>query len=341
MPASKPLLIDQQGQPSYGIFSGDVECINYKDFDLRSLTGRKLGKLSKHFKFNQFQFISIASPELMIGVAIVDLKIASTAFAYVFKPETGEFEDFEFTQLLSRHTRAEPSPNHGCFSFQKGANRIEIKSSKTPGVRRLSLHIKDALEIDATLDENTRYDPMRICTRCGYQGWVYTQKANALICDGRVKWRQQNIDLKAINALASVDWSAGYMRKYTSWNWASLSSKLPDGRTLGFNLACGVNETGFTENAIWLDGAMIKVDMVNFKFDRFEDRHAWAIHSYDGKINLHFEPQHSKRDHRNLVILQSHFVQHIGRFYGEITLPDETLSLQGQWGLAEDHYAKW
>ncbi|MEZ4550591.1 MAG: DUF2804 family protein [Desulfobacterales bacterium] len=42
----------------------------------------------------------------------------------------------------------------------------------------------------------------------------------------------------------------------------------PFGRTqLWPDLACGVNETSYTENAFWIDGRMTKVDTVAFDFN--------------------------------------------------------------------------
>ena len=40
-------------------------------------------------------------------------------------------------------------------------------------------------------------------------------------------------------------------------------------------------------------------------------------------------------------IVATNFTQKIGRYFGQITLPNEVITLNGQWGLAEDHYSKW
>ena len=131
------------------------------------------------------------------------------------------------------------------------------------------------------------------------------------------------------------------MRRETFWNWGSLSCQLRDGRRLGFNLAAGVNETGFTENALWLDGRLIKVDMVDFRFDRYQPNHSWAMRSADGIIDLHFTPHGRRQDKTNALVIASNFSQYFGQYHGEIRLPGEVIHLEGEWGLAEDHFAKW
>lgn len=338
---AKDLLINKAGQPSFGVFKGSVGEINHLDYDLRNTMDRPLSKLSKRLKYNQFQFIGLTSPDLIVGIAIVDLKFASNCFVYAYQPSTQKFEEFSFIQPFARNTAMSPKPNDGSASFVKGANKVTIIATKTPRLRSVNVELVSGFKVDAIIDESANYNPLAVCARAGYTGWVFTQKATALVCNGSVHWDEEVFDLDKINALASVDWSAGYMRRETSWNWGSLSCKLNDGRRLGFNLAAGVNETGFTENALWIDGTMHKIDMVDFRFDRYHPDHAWALRSNDGIINLYFEPAGQRKEKMNMIIAASNFTQHFGRFYGDININGELIHLDGVWGFTEDHYAKW
>lgn len=338
---AKEFLINPQGQPSFGVFPGSVGEINHMDYDLRNPMDKRLGALAKKFKYNQFQFIGFTSPELIVGMAIVDLKIGSNCFVYAYQPATQKFEEFSFIQPLAMNTESSSKPNDGITRFSKGKNSVVIAATQTPRLRSVTVDLASGFKLDAVIDEAANYDPLAVCARAGYAGWVFTQKATALICNGTVTWGDESIDLEKINALASVDWSAGYMRHETFWNWGSLSCKLPDGRRLGFNLAAGVNETGFTENGLWLDGKLHKVDMVDFQFDRYHSEHAWILRSNDGIINLHFEPAGQRKEKTNFVVAASNFTQHFGRFFGDITLNGEVIHLDGAWGFTEDHYAKW
>lgn len=334
-------LIQPDGQPVYGLFSDGVEHINYTDYDLRSPMDRKRSRLARRLGFNQFQFVSLLSEELIAGIAIVDLKLVSNAFVYLYQPSSGHFEEFSFLQPFGRRTRIDTRPNSGQSEFRKGRSHLLISASRTPGVRRLQVDVPGKVSIDATLDESTAYHPLAVCTRAGYNGWVFTQKSTAQVCSGHVQWGDRTFDLQNIGALAGVDWTAGFMRRETFWNWGSLSCYLPDGRRLGFNLAAGVNETGHTENALWLDGRLIKIDMVDFQFDRYQPDHSWAMRSADGIINLHFSPVGKRCDKTNALLIASNFTQYFGRYHGEIRLPGEVIYLEGEWGLAEDHFARW
>jgi hypothetical protein len=337
----KEKLIDEDGQPSFGLFPDGINNINHMDYDLRNAMDSKLGYLSKQFKFNQFQFVGISSPELIVGIAIVDLKFASNCFVYAYEPNTNSFEEFSFIQPFAINTHIGLQPNNSDASFQKGVNNVSISATAIPRLRKVSVSLKSGFKVDAVIDESIDFNPLAVCTRAGYTGWVYTQKSTALVCKGNVEWGGRKYDIKSIGALASVDWSAGYMRRETSWNWASLSCTLPDDRRLGFNLAAGVNETSYTENGLWLDGKLYKIDMVDFKFNRFNSKQAWILRSNDDVINLRFEPAGHRKEKINLIFAASNFTQHFGRFYGEINVSGELINLEGAWGFAEDHYAKW
>jgi len=335
-----PRLINSAGQPEFGLFADGVREINYLDYDLRSPMDRKLGGLAKRFKFNQFQFVALVSPELIVGIAIVDLKLLSNVFVYLYSTQGGEFDEFSFTQPLSHNTAMSLCPNAGEAVFRKGMNTVSITADETKAQRELRVSLVGGVEIVAQIDESS-CTPLAVCTRAGYQGWVFTQKTAALPCQGQLQWRGKNFDLAAMNSLASVDWSAGYMRGETFWNWASLSCTLADGRRLGLNLAAGVNETGFTENALWLDGRLLKVDMADFQFSRYEQMAEWRIRSADGQVDLRFKPVGQRKEKRNALLLASNFTQHFGMFEGRISLPSETIELSNAWGFAEDHYARW
>ncbi len=132
------------------------------------------------------------------------------------------------------------------------------------------------------------------------------------------------------------------MRRETSWNWACLSGFLDDGRRVGLNLAAGVNETGVTENAFWLDGEMIKLDMANFEFERYQPEKPWRVTSSDGRLDLTFHPEGKRAEKINALFMASNFKQMFGLFNG-IFIDNKGLKihLKNIPGFMEDHYAKW
>lgn len=311
------------------------------DFDLRTPMDKPRSAIAKRFACNQFQFVCFSSPSLIVGVAIVDLKLVSNAFVYLYEPSSARYQEFSFLQPLAMGTDIHNSPTHGSAHFHKGRARFAIAAQPEQHRRHLDVMIGDSLHISAQIDESPPYQPKAVCTRAGYNGWVFTHKANALPCTGEVRWQGRLYSLQDMGALASLDWTAGFMRRETFWNWGSLSCHLADGRRLGFNLAAGVNETGFTENALWLDGQRHHVDMVDFQFERYQPNSPWRLRSADGTIDVHFTPKGRRCEKTNAWLIASNFNQYFGQYQGRVTVAGEPIVLNGEWGLVEDHYARW
>ena len=333
-------LILGNGLPQYGLFDHPVDDINVEDFDYRTTMDKPANRLAKHFHFNQFQFIGVLTDELIVGCAIADLKYLSNAFVYLYDRQTGQFEDVSLLQPLGWNTRLSTRPNLGKSYFHRGRDRFDIEAHGAQ--RLLKVALRRGIKLDLQLAEPDPLQPLRICTRTGYNGWAYTQKATALPVAGAIDWQGRHYPIDAQSSSANYDWSCGYMRRETAWNWGSLSGFLADGRRVGLNLAAGVNETGFTENGFWVDGKLHKVGSVAFDFARRDRLQPWQMRSDDDRVALRFEPEGQRSERINAFVMASNFTQLFGRYHGTLrTEQGETLILDGQPGFAEDHYAKW
>lgn len=335
-------LIQANGQPHYGIFSAAPELINYRDFDFRSPMGRRLGALAKWRRFHQFQYFGLISEQLIGGCALANLSVAGIGFVYLFHPPSGRMIERQFKLPLSLGTRFSQQPNDGVCELRSGRNLLRLENRADSHEKRLLVELDDGTHIDACFSEDEpAFQPMCINTPTAVNGWVYAQKVAGLRCTGQVNCSLGDFDLTAIEAFAHHDWSAGYMRPETHWNWACLSGQVV-GQRVGLNLSCGVNETSFTENCYWLDGELIKVDTVRFAFDREQPLQPWRIDSHDGQVALRFEARGLHQERTNLGLLASNFKQIFGQFSGILRPSGRAeVRIDGLWGFVEDQYVKW
>jgi hypothetical protein len=66
------------------------------------------------------------------------------------------------------------------------------------------------------------------------------------------------------------------------------------------------------------------------------------LRSFDGRLQLDFEPQGSHAERINAWIVASNFNQLLGRYQGRlVTAAGEEIRVAGMLGYAESHYAKW
>lgn len=334
-----PQLVDN-GTPQFGQFS-TVSDINFLDAIVTTPGGKPLSHAAKRRKANQFCFISLHHERYIIGVAVVNLSIVSNGFVYLYDKQTNQLVDTNLLNPLAQGTAFPTTPNQGQIVFTKRNQRITINF--TESLIQLQIDSK-LLQLNADIIPSTA--PLCLCTRTDYNGWAYTQKQTTLSCSGTIKTDTQTIDLTPENCLAGIDWTVGYMSRETFWNWSSISAQLPHQPNIGLNLACGVNETSFTENACWLDNTLYNLPPTIFDYDHQHILRPWRIYSNsqlptDRHVDLTFTPRGKRDDHTSLHYLASHFSQLIGTYTGTITLPNQTITLDNIWGLAEDHYAKW
>jgi len=329
----KNTIVDSKGNVSYGIFHTPVENVNYQDFPFQLLCGFQLPKMVRPFFVNQFVFMGISSNDLFIGLAVIDLKYIAKAFLYAYDRSTGQMvEDQQLA--LPNVVKIDSRPDKCRSAFQ--TQHFIAKSDQGHFTAKTS-----HMNLDVSLDFS-QTNPFRLCSRAGYNGWVYTQKSTPVTVSGNIVINEKNFSIQSPHSMAMVDWTTGYMQRETFWNWASIATTLNDNRYLGLNLSCGVNETSFTENFFVVGNQMTKVDMVHFNYNKKELYQPWTIRSYDEKIHLTFSADCHRSEDMNALLVASKFTQLMGRFSGHLqTDTGEMISINNCPGWAEDHFARW
>ncbi|NOY69698.1 MAG: DUF2804 domain-containing protein [Deltaproteobacteria bacterium] len=328
-------IISGNGRIRFGRFDTPVAPIDIRPYSLKTAMGKNRSNFIKKLSFKQFVFIGIIGPDIIFGSAVVNLKYITSGFVYAYDRSTRALYDIEKTGLpLPGKCRISIDPENPSARISTRGLQIEINKD------RLQAESGD-VSIDVRLDRS-KTTPLRLCSRAGYTGWVYTQKTTPIPVTGVIKIPGKEIKLAFDKHMALMDWTAGFMRRETFWNWAASAAVLNDGRRFGLNLSAGVNETGFTENAFWVDEKMTKIDTIEFRFDPDDLLAPWHIRSSDAHADLTFQPDCQRNQQINAGIIASRFTQMIGRFSGTLkTDAGETITIKDIPGWAEDHFARW
>ncbi|HEX4878652.1 MAG TPA: DUF2804 domain-containing protein, partial [Limnobacter sp.] len=173
-------------------------------------------------------------------------------------------------------------------------------------------------------------------------GFAYAQKTSGCPVEGAIELNGQSHTINPEHDGCYHDWTAGYLRRETFWNWACATGVNAAAQRVSVNVARGVNETSAHENVVWLNGQSFDLPLVLFDYDRDDVSKPWRVYSPCSAVDMRFTPEGSVHDHRNLWILASRFNQCFGRFSGQVRLPDgQQVQVDGLRGWCEDHYAKW
>ncbi|MEL4423333.1 DUF2804 domain-containing protein [Shewanella algae] len=334
--AAPDSLIDVHGRPLFGHFDGPPKSLGLADFQLFNEMDRRVSRLKQRCSYKQFEFIGLNSPRWMLGVALADIAYLGSGFCYLF--------DLQSRRMYQQNLLRPPAGFNLSRSPWQGESRMGgIHFRREQGQWQLSLDLKlqgMPFEGELTLVPEPLSLPMALCSPTGYSGWTYTQKHNALKVSGQLSFNHEPQPL--LHARAGYDFSAGFMRRETSWRWASINADI-EGKGLGLNLAAGVNETGSCENVLWVDGARHLLSPVHFEFDRrAASGGQWRVWSERGDLELAFSPLGCRSERLNLGLLKSNFRQYTGLFSGWVRDSlGKRHELVQQSGLTEDHFAKW
>ncbi len=350
----------KDGQPQFGIFA-QVNTINYLDYHSHLLSQKPVATWRKRIKANQFAFIQLIHPPYRVCIAVATIKLASSAFVYSYNDDSGHLEVVEAIRPLSYGSKFTGDHQHGTIRFSHPM--LTLKLTFTPLSVGLTLN-SDIVRIEATLSRGKA--PLAVCTPSGRRGWTFTQKEPLQVigtlhlkqtannANGFNQQTQQRIMFNP-NTLANLDWTLGFMRHITNWFWACINTTLADNRHFMLNLSMGVNETGVSENACWLEGQIFYLPPVFFCRDESRkpkhlsnerDNKLWTIqHQNLGwstvTIDLTFKPIKVYKKTDNFGVIASIFEQWIGEYSGVIDMGDAMIRLDKVLGLAEDHFAKW
>lgn len=335
LPPVPDTLVDQ-GQVRTGRYLGRVGTIDWRG--LQAWSARPAWWRTLRHK--RWQYVGLAGPEVFIGLAIVDLGWALTAFAYLFdrregrlladwsadgpKPWCGRVSDEPLVggQARFRVLRAALSLTH-----HHASDDVQV-AVDVPGLRiEARLALADAPPLMLALG------PVEGRTRSGGAAHA-TQKSSALRVSGSAWAAGRHFDLG--DSWASLDCSNGLLPRRTRWQWACAH-----GPEVGFNLQCGY--FGDHENMLWLAGRCVALGPVDMRFNPADPLQPWQVRTRDGLLDLRFQPEGARGDDRNLGLVASHYVQPVGTFHGWVKphAEAEPIAVQGLPGVTEDHDSLW
>lgn len=328
-------LIQANGQPHYGRFSELPKKIDYQAYQYKSPYGEVLSGWRKRLKYKKFKFCSIQHEHYTIGLAIADIAWAGHGFVYIYNHMTGEVQEWNAINLLSRNTVLDEQPLFNQSFFEKSPFQIEIQHAN--GVRYIRVTKYGEIKLSARIF-CAGTDPLSMCSPTGINGWTYTQKLTTLGCEGYfVNKTGQTIQFHE-RSFASLDDTCGFLRPETAWFWLSCNFWDTENRRVGLNLASGVNESFGNENCLWINGVLYPLTDVLFQP---EDDGSWSIRSLDHRLNLTVSTGWRRYENLNLRLVGSQFSQWQAKISGTIQQDDTEIILLNEYGLLEQHYAKW
>ena len=328
-------LIQENGQPRYGRFKEIPKSIDYHTYQYKNPYGDVLTGWRKQLKYKKFKFCSIQHEHYTIGLAIADIAWAGHSFFYIYNHSTNEVQEWNAINFFSRNTVLDEQPLFNHSYFHKSPFQIDIQHAN--GVRYIHVTKYGEIKLSARIF-CAGTDPLSICNPTGINGWTYTQQLTTLGCERYFVNKQGETIQFNERTFASLDDTCGFLRPETAWFWLSCNFWDANRNRIGINLASGVNESFGNENCLWVNGKIYPVADVLFQQESDE---CWNIQSLDGCLNLNVYTGWRRYENLNLRLVGSQFSQWQAKVSGTIRQDGQDIVLVNEYGLLEQHYAKW
>jgi Protein of unknown function (DUF2804) len=316
-------------EPRYGAFRGSLPPVD--------LAGLGKGRLERLFHHKRWMYLAIASDELFLAVAVVDLGYLMTAFTFaqvagerglrvdrsvIVPPRLGEVNDTAGEGSLAR--------------VRLGRSSLRIARPAGAAHYVVDIDVKDLI-VHARLDVAAA--PPAIAAIAAPPGGVVNATEKRVLLDtlgeAIVAGRRWSLD----GALAGYDYTNGYLARRTSWKWGFALGRARTGERVALNLTQGF--VGAAECAVWVDRELFPIGEGRFSFDPAAPMSPWTVGSECGAVDLRFEPAGLHAEHKNFGIIASRFIQPVGMFRGAVRAGDRALELERVWGVVEDQEVLW
>ncbi|MDZ7578019.1 MAG: DUF2804 domain-containing protein [Candidatus Nanopelagicales bacterium] len=353
IPASPNSVLDAEGKPNFGMFTGAPEAT-----DFSGLTGRHsrnpVGRFLRHKKW---MYVFAATDEVVLIAAIVDAGPTGTAFLMATDRATGEVladtsrpggmrpmvsvNDRPIAGHRSRYTMPGTSM---AISGDKHELTVTATIHRFPFVPMAS---EPWVELDLRLSTDVHPGLTAVSEINDGRPLVSTTVKNAALpTTGQLTIRAdgRTTTLPLTGGLGGYDYTNGYLPRHTNWRWAFTTGRSDEGRTIGLNLVSGFTGIGDNalENGIWLDGQLRALDpAARIEFDPARPDHPWTVRTLDGSVDLVFQPATVHAEALNLGILRSQFIQPSGHFSGTVQFDGERLQIDALPGVVEHQDVLW
>ncbi len=242
-----------------------------------------------------------------------------------------------------------PSSDIGLINYKDKKMEISVETKGTERIINFSSPILEdyynnkGIEGKLILRSLKEDDSISIATSWEERrtAFYYNQKINCMKVEGSFKIGNKTYDFDPDFDTAVLDWGRGVWTYKNRWFWSSLSSYIA-GKRFGWNLGYGFSDrSSATENALFYDGGLYKLDQVEFIYNDKDYLKQWKILDNEGKLDIFFNPILDRNSKTDLFLIKSIQHQVFGYFSGMVKIEDKEYKIENLLGFAEDVFNAW
>lgn len=326
-PAPESLYAPDHLALSTGAFEGSLPRVDWPT----------AGEFERRFRLKRWLWSGIATDDVFVSLAIVNLGYASQAFCYAV--------DLRNRKRIADGKAVAPPWNTKVAESMTTPGELAAFRCRTATARvvRTDAHLVVAvrglgLDLDAELGFDAPPPIAAIVDRAGPDGSFKnaTEKRALLPTTGELRVGDRTISLR--DAFGGYDFTSGILARRTSWRWGFAMGRSADGVPVAFNLVDGF--VGQPECALFVDKEVLPLPEAKITYDAGAPASPWSIEAADA-AHLRFEPAFVYVDNSNFGVVRASFLQPGGVYSGELRAGDRWLRIERLSGVIEDQDVVW
>ncbi|MFN7148807.1 MAG: DUF2804 domain-containing protein [Microthrixaceae bacterium] len=300
------------------------------------------------WRTKKWDYWAVLAGDLAIGLVYADVGYVGLATMWWGELDTGHTGGRDLVRPLSRGITLPDVP--GSAPLRVDDDRLSMRLSDDEAGTSLSVRWTDSAdsspgELDVLVERPPGHESLSVVIPWGESRFQFTTKDQARPARGVLRRgdREDRIGDDG-DAWGVLDVGRGRWPYSIRWNWGGGAGRAGTGEVVGVQFGARWTEgTGFTENAITIDGRLLKLGReLEWSYDWDHPMRPWRVRDAEGALDLTLTPRHDCHSLTNAVALRMEVHQVFGTWSGTVRAADGTvLQLDGIQGFAEEARNRW
>ncbi len=305
-----------------------------------NLRGRRL-------RTKKWDYWAVLAGDLAIGLVYADVGYLGLATVWWGDLATGATGGRDLAIPLARGVRLPDRP--GTAPLRLDHPKLQMRLADSPAGTHLSCRWTEddgspgELDVMVALPEG--HESLSVVIPWSESTFQFTTKDQARPARGRLVRGGVEVAIGAHDdAWGVLDVGRGRWPYSIDWNWGGGGGRSTTGEVVGLQFGAKWTEgTGFTENAITVDGRLHKIGReLRWTYDWDRPMAPWRVVDPGGALDLTLSPRLDRHSRTDALVLRTEVHQVFGTWSGTVRGEDgRELRLEAVQGFAEEARNKW
>ncbi len=301
----------------------------------------------RRFRTKKWDYWAVLAGDLAIGLVYADVGYLGLATVWWGDLVTGETGGHDLAVPFARGLRLPDVP--GSAPLRLDHPKLQMRLADSPDGTHLTARWTEddgsPGELDVMVSLPEGHESLSVVIPWSESTFQFTTKDQARPAEGRLVRRGTEVRIGVDEpAWGVLDVGRGRWPLSIRWNWGGGAGRATTGEVVGVQFGAKWTEgTGFTENAITVDGRLHKIGReLAWTYDWDHPMGPWRVVDPEGAIDLVLTPRLDRHSRTNALLLRTEVHQVFGTWSGTVRAEDgRELRLEDAQGFAEEARNTW